>query len=100
MLQGSGHEPLLLGEELHLPGPDEASFLVGDVGRLEAEAVLVVGEDPPLGEGGDAGVQVQALGPEGLHAEGGEPGPQGEAHEAQEEGPGQALHGFHSTRPF
>lgn len=49
VLQGSGHEPLLLGEELHLPGPDEASFLVGDVGRLEAEAVLVVGEDPPGG---------------------------------------------------
>ena len=49
VVQALGQEGLLGREELQGPGPDEGPFLVLYVARLEAEAVLVVHQDPPWG---------------------------------------------------
>ncbi|GAA5337052.1 hypothetical protein YIM73052_05160 [Thermus antranikianii] len=62
----------------------------------------MVGEDPPLGQGGDAGVQVDPLGAEGFHAEGGEAGPQGNGQEkdGREKKAAKPVHGTYFTREF
>jgi hypothetical protein len=97
VVQALGPEGLLGREELQGPGPDEGPFLVLYVARLEAEAVLVVHQDPPLGQGGDPGVQVDPLGTGGLHAEGGEAGRQGQG---KKEGKGKKPHDPHYTPAF